>query len=430
MAAGATLARRIGAAALTLLVALAAPAAVADDGLQRLLDRYLEREGVDGGVLLVSGPGGRTVVASGIADRRRGARVTPDTRFYIASAGKMATAVAVLRQVEDGRLALDQPVRDLAGPLRLDRLANAARARLVDLLDHSSGIPDYITDAYVEEERARPGVARDAATLLAFATGEPATGAVGKHYSYSNSNYVLLGHIAAVADGQSFPQVLRRRVLESAGMTATTVGADPGDPTLAHGYTDDGDVSLPSWMATTGDGPLVTTAGDLERFLFALFRDGRLLGPATLERMRTPSRSEPDAGLGLELWSDRWGRGMGHTGSYDGFEADVRYYADRGTAMVLLMNGNTSSDDALLDEVAERLFADRPAGREAKGPAASGTPLCRPGRAVEVLWEGDWYPARVRGEPDRNGACPVRYDGYGSEDDESVPPKRLRAPRG
>ncbi len=339
--------------ALLPIPAAAGPAA-GSDRLHRLLDRFLADEELDGGILLVSGPDGRRVVVSGIADRRGKRPVTEDTRFYVASVGKMATAVAVLQQVEEGLAALDQPVRALAGDLPLGRLANAGRARLVNLLDHSSGIPDYLTDAYAEDEAA-DRLPRGGA-LLAYAHGEPATGPVGGHYAYSNSNYVLLGHIASVRDGAPFAQVLQRRVLERAGMAATSVGADPRDRSLAHGYDGEGDVSRRSWAATTGDGPLVATAGDLERFVFALFRDGRLLGPAMVRRLQAPSENEEGQGLGVALWTDRWGRGVGHDGHYDGFEADVRYYPGRRTALIFLTNGNQQSDDALLDAVAAELF--------------------------------------------------------------------------
>ncbi|PWC33344.1 serine hydrolase domain-containing protein [Azospirillum sp. TSO35-2] len=356
---GTIVGRALAATALLAMVALVIPnpAAAGGDRLQRMLDRFLEAEELDGGVLLVSGPTGRRVVVSGVADRRGGTPVTEDTRFYVASVGKMATAVAVLQQVEEGLIALDQPVRELVGDLPLGRLANANRARLVHLLDHSSGIPDYVTDAYEADEQARPDLPRGA-SLLAYAHGEPAAGPVGGQYEYSNSNYVLLGHIAAVRDGAPFPRVLERRVLARAGMGATTVGADPRDRRLAHGYTDEGDVSRRSWAATTGDGPLVTTAGDLERFIFALFRDGRLLGPSLVARMQVPSEQEAGQGLGLALAKDRWGRSVGHDGRYDGFEADVRYYPGRRTALIVLTNGNQRSDDSVLDAVAAELFRE------------------------------------------------------------------------
>ena len=131
---------------LALLLGLASTPAHAADHLQRLLDRFIAEEELDGGVLLVSGPDLRRVVVSGIADRRGERPVTEETRFYVASVGKMATAAVVMQQVEEGLLSLDRPVRELAPDLPLGKVANANRARLVHLLDHSSGIPDYTVE--------------------------------------------------------------------------------------------------------------------------------------------------------------------------------------------------------------------------------------------------------------------------------------------
>ncbi|WP_207456767.1 serine hydrolase domain-containing protein [Azospirillum sp. SYSU D00513] len=354
-------------AAAAFLTALAgSPAALRADPYRTLLDRFLAEEELPGGVLLVSGPGTRSVAAAGVADRRTRAPVTPGTRFYVASVGKMAVAAAVLQMVEEGKLALDAPVAALASGIPgIGRLANARSARLSQLLDHSSGIPDYLTDGFTETSRGDPRRRWTPADALSFALGEPATGKPGAAYEYCNSNFVLLGHIAEAADGAPLEEVLRRRVFARAGMDGSTVGARPDDPRLAHGYADiedsgrEKDVSLLSWNSPLGDGPLVTTAEDLERFLFALFRDGRLLGQQGLRRMSAPSALEPGYGMGLELGKDRWGRWAGHTGSYDGFEAEARYYPDRRTAIVFLTNGNQASDSSILDRAAATLFGKR-----------------------------------------------------------------------
>ncbi|HYH18671.1 MAG TPA: adenylate/guanylate cyclase domain-containing protein [Azospirillum sp.] len=64
-------------------------------------------------------------------------------------------------------------------------------------------------------------------------------------------------------------------------------------------------------------------------------------------------------------------------------------------------------------------------GKLAEKPAETG--LCATGQKVEVLWEKEWWPATVRAAAQPDGRCPVRYDGFGREYDESVPPHRLRA---
>ena len=58
-------------------------------------------------------------------------------------------------------------------------------------------------------------------------------------------------------------------------------------------------------------------------------------------------------------------------------------------------------------------------------PSSAASSLCRPNARVKVLWEGEWYPAKVKSAMLADGRCPIHYDGYGSSDDEAVTPDRL-----
>ena len=60
------------------------------------------------------------------------------------------------------------------------------------------------------------------------------------------------------------------------------------------------------------------------------------------------------------------------------------------------------------------------------GGYAAGSSLCQPGMRVSVEWKGDWYAATVKDHPRKDGRCPVHYDDFGSEDDESVSLRRIR----
>ncbi len=66
----------------------------------------------------------------------------------------------------------------------------------------------------------------------------------------------------------------------------------------------------------------------------------------------------------------------------------------------------------------------------APAPTASGYPaggsLCQPGMRVEAEWKGEWYPATVKDKPRKDGRCPIHYDDFGAEDDESVTLRRIR----
>lgn len=85
------------AASVGLLATSMTAAPAKGEAIQSILDRYLEQEGLPGGVLLVSSPNRREVTVAGLADIDRGSPVGPNTRFYVASVGKMVVAVAALQ---------------------------------------------------------------------------------------------------------------------------------------------------------------------------------------------------------------------------------------------------------------------------------------------------------------------------------------------
>jgi D-alanyl-D-alanine carboxypeptidase len=89
---------------------MAHPLLAGAEPVQELLDRLVAREKLPGAVLLVSGPAGRVVATAGLANLKTREPVTPQTRFYIASSGKLVTAVATLQLVQEGKLKLNDPV--------------------------------------------------------------------------------------------------------------------------------------------------------------------------------------------------------------------------------------------------------------------------------------------------------------------------------
>lgn len=339
-------------------VGLSGPAAAQQQkALQTQLDKFILDEGIPGGVLLVAkGSQPPVVVASGVAvvDPERKMRI--DDRFYIASIGKMPTAVAVLQLVEEGRIKLDDPAGKYLGGLPgIERIPNAREATIRQMLDHSAGLPEYYDDRFTSDVvRGRQWGVRD---LLPYLYDKPALWAPGDGYEYSNTGYVLLGAVIEAVDGGDYAASLRRRVFQRAGMTGAQVGAKGDEPRLAHGYVyadevdDDDDaaeadvgISADAWCWLTGDGSVVASAADVYKFLVALFRDKKLLSPAMVEQMVAPSAVEPTYGLGVELEKGRQGRIVGHSGHVDGFNSDARYALDRDVAVVVLLNGDQDTD--------------------------------------------------------------------------------------
>lgn len=334
---------------ITPVLALAGP-------VQLFLDKLIAQEKLPGAVLLVSGPQGRKLAVSGVANRKTQEAMTPNTRFYIASSGKLVTAVATLQLVQEKRLELPQrvfeQVKGIKGIAGSAGLRNIQRVTLEHLLTHRSGLAEYFTDDFEEEAARQPDKRWTVPESLAFAYGQPAQAPPGREFNYTNTNFVLLGHLIEQVDQSSYSASVQRRIFDPLGMLATTVGARKSPTGLAHGYRTQArgrfeDVSESGWNAITGDGAVVTTVLDYEAFLHALFRDARLLPMKTVAHMCQPPVDAPESGYGLgcSVMDTPWGEAWGHNGSISGFNADTWYLPKRGVTVVFFTNGDFRSDD-------------------------------------------------------------------------------------
>lgn len=196
----------------------------------------------------------------------------------------------------------------------------------------------------------------------------------GQAWAYSNTNYILLGVVAARAGGAPFAALLRREVIAPLGLRDTVLVPDESTPKrLVTGYDRDL-IPLPgkrvvgpdhlSWASLAwAFGGLVSTAGDLARFTRAL-ATGRLLRPATVDRMAAfhdlPEGSlEGATGCGLGLFRIRVGGRdcWGHHGGFIGFSSIALH--DPATGHTIAAVGNVSKLDMEAVAAALRAAMDR-----------------------------------------------------------------------
>jgi len=316
-----------------------------EDALTDLIAEARAQSSASAVVLLASDGDERFVLVDGDG--------TPETRFYLASVGKTLVAAAVLNAVERGALDLDAPLGAQVAGLPMADLA--ATRSLRDLLNHTSGLPDYLDDAFFEDAAARPSHRWSPAEALGYA--DPAEALPrGSPFEYTNTNYVLLGAVLEGLDG-SLAAAMDARVFGPTKMTASSVGAK-GGANLARGYDETGrDVSEVLWNSTLGDGPVVGSAPDLERFVRTLMESDRIIGSAMRAQMLREGQSGSGYGLGIGVDGDDWGDWFGHSGGFDGAATDYRYYAEDGTMLIVLANGDLDTD-WVMDEAAAIWFGD------------------------------------------------------------------------
>jgi CubicO group peptidase (beta-lactamase class C family) len=316
------------------------------------------------GVVLAVGPDGVLAeVARGIADRATGRPITPASRFGIASAAKLFTAVTLVRQFELGLVAPATRLADVLDP-RLRPRDLDPRVTLEHLLTHTSGIADYF-DEYGDEPyeavwlRANPNTMRAPLDLLPLFADLPSLAVPGAEVRYCNAAFVLAGLAVEAITGRSFYEAVEEAVLAPAGMVATGYPAlDDVIPDIAIGYMpppDDDPVG--AWHSNLyaipargqPDGGAFATAADLVRFLDA-FRDGRLVGPAWVAEMVRPRVRDEREGTsyGLAWWLSGEGRRrwVGHPGGDPGYVARVRWYPEADIRLVVLANRSNRAGPA------------------------------------------------------------------------------------
>ncbi|QLY27703.1 serine hydrolase domain-containing protein [Nocardia huaxiensis] len=311
------------------------PAADADELtglLQADLDAIVTGMDVPGAQLVLRDGERNRLVASGVGDIATGAGFPDNAQFRIASNTKTFVAVVVLQLVGEGRVELDAPIeRYLPGVVRgPGGDGNAITVR--QLLQHTSGIPDYLPMLELESVAALRQW-KTADDLIALGLGEQAQYRPGERAVYSNTNYLLAGKLVEQVTGAPVGVEVTRRILMPLQLVDTYWPVFPAENTIrgphAQAYHEFGgnrvDVTDidPGWGLS--DGAMVSTSADLSRFYAALV-SGAVLGPDQLAEMRktVPSgdfRRSEEFGLGLFHWvtscgADAWGHGGTMHGSF------------------------------------------------------------------------------------------------------------------
>ena len=348
---------------LTLIFAAAIPSRAFADGvadLSREIRDVLSRE------VPPDGPGAVVVVlkdgkvvgqsAAGWADVKRQVPITTHTVFDLASCSKQFTAMAVMILSERGKLSLEDDARKF-----LPELASHDTAiRIVDLLQMTSGLPDYEKLLDHLEDKTNGDV-------LNAVARRPLLFQVGTKYNYCDTNYVLLALIVERASGHSFAQFLKQEIFDPAGMKQAVVLERPGQPIddRAEGYArgKDGIHIRREDTRTYGDGQVMASAEDLIAWDRAL-RENRLVGRDMLARAFTSGRladGKPCGyGFGWAVPQRPGPHGVEHVGGWAGTSAYILRDLDLGLTVVVLSNVEKFPVRKVGQEVAEIAQSPRP----------------------------------------------------------------------
>jgi CubicO group peptidase (beta-lactamase class C family) len=251
--------------------------------LADLLGSALADHGIPGGAVAISVDGDCSAATAGVVSADGGQPVDAATAFRAASLTKVMLASAIVRLAERTELSLKDRVRDHLPDFRLADEAAAEALTVADLLTHRGGWEGDFVDL---ETSGPDALSAHVARMDRLRQLVPP----GRHLSYSNAGFAVLGRLLEVVSGREFDVAMRELVFAPLGMEATAVGQTPAGTRLSEGHTPDGTVvptvARPRWAWPSGG--VITTAADLVAFADEFARDrGVLVGDAARTDLMT-----------------------------------------------------------------------------------------------------------------------------------------------
>ena len=303
------------------------------DALDATLEELRDKWDAPGIAAAVRLPDGATWTgAVGTADLDAGEAMSPEQPTKIASVTKTFTATVILQLVGEGVVGLDDPLEDwVPGVPGGDEIA------IRHLLEHSSGIPDYTTTLGYAYGAENPWTDEE---LVALVDGEERLFEPGAAYSYSNTNYVLLGMVILAATGDPWRDQVDDRLLEPMGLEQTDSPSDDwGD--IIPGYLGTSD-QTDAVHATAFGAAGCMTSTVVDQVVWA----SSSLGVDLLEPAEQDARTADPLviggpfsyGLGVLLRDLEEGTEIAHNGALPGYVAWTGYLPDRGIGLAMTAN--------------------------------------------------------------------------------------------
>lgn len=326
--------------------------------LQAELDSIALDPDIPGISVAIVMPGDKLIhITSGLADREKNILMTPEHKLFTGSIGKTYVAALALQLIEEGKLDIDDPVKEYLGTESwFSRIPNSDSLTIHMLLTHTSGITRWVFKPGLwERAMENPDMTWTPEERLSYVFDDEPLHAAGRGWGYSDTNYIILGMIIEKIMNSSYYDLLKKRILEPLNLANTIPAIQRELPGLSPGYTgytealgipekvsEDGIMVFNPQMEWTGGGLIVTTA-DLALWAKYLY-EGKLLNEATLRMMTEPvpfRAALPDGakyGMGTFVWETDYGKSYGHSGFMPGYMALMEYLPEYGFSIAIQLN--------------------------------------------------------------------------------------------
>jgi len=334
------------------------------------------QEGLPGISMLIETPDGIWTGSAGVADIPNKIPMQACNKHKLGSSTKVFTATLIFQLYQNGFLEFDDLITKHLPNALINKVANFDQVTIRNLLNHTSGIPDYLDIDYTfkyYDDLTRVWTDKEE---LEVVYGQDAVFAPGTQTDYSNTNYLLLGMIAKELTQKTGTELYRDMIFNPLKMSNSYFNEDGGIPDdLVRGYLDENgrgnfiDITQRSFAANSMAGGAVSTVEELHRFVKAFWNGTSIVTEETKALITTLGNVpflHPDKfnygqeykvnkiwGIGLcwfQMDTD-YGLGIGHDGGYDGRRSVMRYFPDTQSYIVYFVNGSGETIDPILREI-------------------------------------------------------------------------------
>ncbi|WP_442598885.1 serine hydrolase domain-containing protein [Neobacillus sp. D3-1R] len=299
--------------------------------------QYMDDKGetFQGTVLVTKGEDTIFEESYGWADKKKKIKNDVQTQYQIGSITKSFTSAAILMLEEEGKLKTSDTIDQY-----LPKFPRGNEITIHQLLTHTSGIYNYTSGNFNQKKKVSPE------EIVHWFENEELDFEPGKKFSYSNSNYILLGLIIEKVSGIPYEQFLEKNILKPVNLNMTTANRNEAEG-LAVGYKGTKKDTLMDNSIPYAAGMLISTVGDLDAYIKAIHK-GNLLNEESQKELFRPEKEDYAYGwMNKEVLGERVHM---HNGGINGFRSIMEYYPEKDyTVIVLSNNVMTNVDSMALD---------------------------------------------------------------------------------
>ena len=277
-----------------------------------------------------------------------GQKVDEHTIYEIGSISKTFTAILLAQLVKEGKVKLDDPVQKyLPEEVKMPTWKDQA-ITLGHLSDHTSSLP-RLPDNLSPSDQSNPYADYTVEQLYEFLSDYELPREIGSVYEYSNLAQGLLGHVLGLIAGESYEDLVKKRIAKPLGMKATTIAlSDKQKARLAPGH--NGAQVVSNWDLPTlaGAGAIRSSLHDMLNFMAANLgkkKNGLYAAMQLSHQARHDMAGTNRVGLGWHIGNGAEGDFVWHNGGTGGYRTFSGFSPKTGRGVVVLTNSTQGADD-------------------------------------------------------------------------------------